>query len=342
MGEEAILPSAGHDVPVTVAGSRRRSAMEDRDARLAKRTILLAPTPLEGDAMLEVSELMHDVGPSELPPLTPGFNYSYCRMRDVYDEAVQRLYWACRRRRDFPGDVPDESMGAVTTDAILHGLGLIGPGHEDPTVPMAAGETRKDADSSAEEIGPDQDHHQLLTRLSTAEGSTPNDQGDLSPTTTRSSFSSSSRSYDGSAMSSVPSLTQVTTTATTADMGFDMNVDAPPQGIHYSSSASSRSTNLDSMTATPTMTNNHTCYGVDVESYLNVDAFLDANFCGMPDSDASVSMGIFNDAMTFKSHHGGHVNGSLFPGQQTFSPTKGDGYLSPWPGSLAAVYSSAP
>lgn len=46
-------------------------------------------------------------------------------MRDVTDEALQRLYWACRRHEDFPGPLPDESRGNVTTYDILVGLGLV-------------------------------------------------------------------------------------------------------------------------------------------------------------------------------------------------------------------------
>jgi len=48
-------------------------------------------------------------------------------MQEVMDEALQRLYWACREGRGFPGAVPDESGGRVSTDAILRGLGLSPP-----------------------------------------------------------------------------------------------------------------------------------------------------------------------------------------------------------------------
>jgi hypothetical protein len=48
-------------------------------------------------------------------------------MQDVIDEALQRLYWACREGRGFPGEIPDESGGRVSTDAILRGLGLSPP-----------------------------------------------------------------------------------------------------------------------------------------------------------------------------------------------------------------------
>lgn len=51
----------------------------------------------------------------------------YWGMQDVIDEALQRLYWACREGRGFPGVVPDETNGRVSTDAILRGLGLSPP-----------------------------------------------------------------------------------------------------------------------------------------------------------------------------------------------------------------------
>lgn len=46
------------------------------------------------------------------------------------DQAVQTLYWACRQNRGFPGTIPDESGGSVSTDAILRGLGLTPPSAE--------------------------------------------------------------------------------------------------------------------------------------------------------------------------------------------------------------------
>lgn len=48
-------------------------------------------------------------------------------MQELTAEAIQRLYWACRTRQGFPGDPPDESTGEVTTTAILKGLGLMEP-----------------------------------------------------------------------------------------------------------------------------------------------------------------------------------------------------------------------
>lgn len=62
-------------------------------------------------------------------PLT-SFRFRYLGMQDVIDEALQKLYWACRGGRGFPGVIPDESSGRVSTEAILQGLGLHPPAVE--------------------------------------------------------------------------------------------------------------------------------------------------------------------------------------------------------------------
>lgn len=257
---------------------------------------------------------------------------SYCRMRDVFDEAIQLLYWACRERRGFPGDILDESPGKVTTDAILRGLGLIEPGQEDPT---AATETRKELDPS-EDQRLDQDRP--LT-LSSADDSTQNHKEDLSPS--RSLPSLSSRSYDGSVSGSVPALQSTTTN----EMNFDMNVDVdqPETNMQGPSTVSSCETTPDKISA-PSAMASPAGYGMDVEYYRDVDAFMDANFYGMPDTSGNATLGEFTDAMIFKNHyhHHGQVNGPLFSEQQIIPAPRGDSFLSPWPGSLAAAYSSVP
>ena len=52
--------------------------------------------------------------------------YSYWHLHEIEHEALQRMYGACRKGRDFPGTLPDETSGGVTTHAILQGLRLIG------------------------------------------------------------------------------------------------------------------------------------------------------------------------------------------------------------------------
>jgi len=56
-------------------------------------------------------------------------------MREVTDEALQRLYWACRSRSGFPGAPLDDSNGIPSTAAIIDALGLTRPSLEDPGGP---------------------------------------------------------------------------------------------------------------------------------------------------------------------------------------------------------------
>ncbi|KAJ9646820.1 hypothetical protein H2204_000512 [Knufia peltigerae] len=327
-----MVPSAEHDVLVTVAETKRQSATALRDVRLAEGTIHLAPTPPEEDAMLELSD--------------------YCRMRDVLDEAIQRLYWACRQESGFPGDIPDESSGSVTTDSILCGLGLIEPGGEESTTTATAtaGTRREPSDSSkAQRLRPNQDRPWAL---STAQEftQTRHDQQEDSSSASQSPPFPSPGSYDGSASSSVPSLQQ----ATTKETNFDMNGDLDQQDIMHEqpSTVPSCEVSPENISSVPSeMAVNAVDpggYGVGVESYLNVDAFLDANFCSSIPGDApAATLGDFTGAMSFKGNNNnnnnhGQVNGPLFSELQVVPATKGDSYLSPWPGSLAAAYSSVP
>jgi hypothetical protein len=62
-------------------------------------------------------------------------------MHDIIDDALQKLYWACRNNQGFPGVIPDESNGAVSTDAILRGLGLTSP----PVENVGAAESQSEA-----------------------------------------------------------------------------------------------------------------------------------------------------------------------------------------------------
>ncbi|KAK5044394.1 hypothetical protein LTR84_011305 [Exophiala bonariae] len=48
-------------------------------------------------------------------------------MREVTDEALQRLYRACRSKSGFPGDIPAESQGPPSTTEIFDAVGLMRP-----------------------------------------------------------------------------------------------------------------------------------------------------------------------------------------------------------------------
>ena len=57
---------------------------------------------------------------------------SYLHLHEIENEALQRMYSACRKGQGFPGTLPDETSGEVTTHAILHGLGLIDVDDDEP------------------------------------------------------------------------------------------------------------------------------------------------------------------------------------------------------------------
>lgn len=56
----------------------------------------------------------------------------HCHMQDTVDEAIQRLYRACKQNACFPGVLPSETGGHATTANILQGMGFanldLGPG----------------------------------------------------------------------------------------------------------------------------------------------------------------------------------------------------------------------
>ena len=73
-------------------------------------------------------------------------------MQDVIDEALQKLYWACREGRGFPGVVPDEGGGRVSTDSILRGLGLSPPAADNAR--PSASQSDSTLDSQAQLLAP--------------------------------------------------------------------------------------------------------------------------------------------------------------------------------------------
>ena len=67
-------------------------------------------------------------------------------MREVTDEALQRLYWAARQGDVLPGEVPADINSPITTNQILTGLGLTIPGEDDDfSPPHQAANEEKDS-----------------------------------------------------------------------------------------------------------------------------------------------------------------------------------------------------
>jgi len=59
---------------------------------------------------------------------------SHWQMRDITNDALRKLYLACKRRSGFPGNMPatvDSNENDISVHAILQGLGLIKASSED-------------------------------------------------------------------------------------------------------------------------------------------------------------------------------------------------------------------
>jgi hypothetical protein len=59
---------------------------------------------------------------------------SHWQMRDITNDALRKLYLACKRRSGFPGNMPvtvDSNENDISVHAILQGLGLVKASPED-------------------------------------------------------------------------------------------------------------------------------------------------------------------------------------------------------------------
>ena len=75
-------------------------------------------------------------------------------MREVTDNALQRLYWACRGGTGFPGQVPDESQSPVTTSDILKGLCVVKPDFDEFNLPRNTDQAIYTANAASEKDPP--------------------------------------------------------------------------------------------------------------------------------------------------------------------------------------------
>lgn len=244
-------------------------------------------------------------------------SYSYCQMREVMDEAIQRLYWACRHKTNFPGHVPDESTGVVTTDAILKGLGLSGTALDGARPPPDQPGGNHDHD------GP---HPQIIT--SPVEPDPLRSDNATSPA--RSSFASPS-TYSQRVLGS-PSLQP----PSPSELNLNMTLDMLPQTVALSPQAPAHRPVPTTVRLEP---------GTDIpapggsggDSYLDVDAFLDTTSCTVPTEFKPPDL--LAGAMRWDS--GATRRPHLLDRSSEPEPVY-DSYLAPWPGSLAAAYQSVP
>jgi hypothetical protein len=251
---------------------------------------------------------------------------SYCQMREATDRALQRLYWACRKGIGFPGQIPDESKDVVTTMDILKGLSLIDPEFEAFELPndveCAKSESKGAADTDRP-IRAVEPHRQEALDSQTPSPSCstsglPLPTGrDPSPFRQDSSPESSQR-YD-----KVNTKQQFATFSPQRRLvprgGRMKNVGAPLCWAPNPVDAGAR--NIAEQ------------HGADVD----VEAFFDMSFCTPHSADSQSQL---------HSDHTGRLNvhrmmaPQIPPGHSLQPPTAliSDGFLSPWPGSLAAAY----
>lgn len=242
---------------------------------------------------------------------------SYCRMREVMEEAIQRLYWACRQGSGFPGDIPEESAGSLTTDTILRGLSLIDPADDGCATTIAR--TESDASPDRET---DKDH---FRRASAARVSARTD----STLSTESSIMPSPISHNGPRSNSSPS--QQVSSATTIP-AYDETICSQQQHLYESMPMLNYHANMGRLNTS--VASSVAGYDENIESYLNVDAFQDPPRSVLPDASGAFTLS--------PKHHQVNVGANMLtlPQQQTASAPMCDGYLAPWPGSLAAAYQS--
>jgi hypothetical protein len=228
-------------------------------------------------------------------------------MREALGEALQQMYWACRRRPDFPGDVPEEPTGLVTTDAILRELGLMGPALEDPTSSQAS--------EQHEYTIKDQNQAQIR-QLSM----TPPAESDFTPKNSTSTSQSTSR----------PSAGPPSPNETNSDMDMDFHPQSAYMSLHASPyEPNPVATKLESAANIPRHDSN-------ADSDLEVHAFLDPSSCTIP--TGSTPSGNFAEAMQWYIGSVERMQMSHFQDHQTWQGTMCDSDFGPWSGSLAASY----
>ncbi|KIW68945.1 hypothetical protein PV04_04856 [Phialophora macrospora] len=250
-------------------------------------------------------------------------NY-YCQMREVTDTALQRLYWACRRKTGFPGRIPDESTGVVSTTDILKGLGLINPEFDEFDLPKEIEPTVRPGDCS------DRVQRSLLLIK-------PRGHDDSNDSQSVASADPTSSSPPVLGMQAHPTDIQATKSLPARPYG---EIDTKDQFLAYSPAVKPvvrRDDNIKSSSRhTPFF---HQADHLADSQQIDVDAFLDVSFCA-PATSAPQS--VYNGYRSAPSRTTPTAASHLPDEQAHPSPPDliYDGFLSPWPGSLAAAHRS--
>ncbi|OAL30354.1 hypothetical protein AYO22_01552 [Fonsecaea multimorphosa] len=270
-------------------------------------------------------------------------NYYY-QMREVTDLALQKLYWACRRRTGFPGDIPDESNGEVSTIDILKGLGLWRPSLDESNFPgeveqaahtfhnKGRGQRRLQAIIARDELEEVEKQSDASTGSSPSSPRTSN--AGVAVTRTNTTGNSTNTSLPLELESEVPTLCE--------DMDMKRQFE-----IASSLSPAPRSANHSSKRA---FSHDEQPFLREtlMEPQLDVDAFVDMSLCTSPVPQSSPPF--YGQSMTFSmpalSTLPAMATLPQFPyGQSPHQPSRDalfDSYLSVWPGSTVAAHRAAP
>ncbi|KAK5215312.1 hypothetical protein LTR47_011208 [Exophiala xenobiotica] len=169
----------------------------------------------------------------------------------------------------FPGEIPVESTGVVTANAILNGLGLTTPDHEDPTSSVP----RTQHNTSTVNADPREKDQPLIT---------PPAESDFGqneyPAMSQPSVTKSPSAYARQISTASPSLHP----PISREIHFDLSGDMQPQHVHESpprrtSEPQSRVNQLSSASKAPGP-------WLNADSYLDVDTSLDTGSCAFPDT----------------------------------------------------------
>jgi len=242
-------------------------------------------------------------------------------MREVTDQAIRRLYRACRSRSGFPGELLDESNGTPSTTAILDALGLVRPLQEDLGGTEDLPKYLYSIDSSL--ARPPQ------KAMSSSSATLPA-QDNYVHSPTQSSLSMASVHSPKSRPTSMANNNNASLPATPPEM------DMSEQFIYASSEQSSSRSNSTLDAAVYTR--------MDESSNLTFDlhTYLDTSSCTI---SPNVPHPIHNmpDPTLYDMSAMMERPGAVYPTVRSSLPAIPftDGYLTPWPGSLAATYNTS-
>ncbi|KIW89369.1 uncharacterized protein Z519_10223 [Cladophialophora bantiana CBS 173.52] len=270
-------------------------------------------------------------------------SFGYYQMRELTDVALQQLYWACRRRTGFPGDIPDESKGGVSTDDILKGLGLMKPEFDELNFPKETEPLMRSTCHGAGQVQQRRFH-----------AITPCDDTNYVEKQSVASTGSTSSSSPQTANESVQtSITTNTRHYTNTHLPFASDVVRTPPSEEIDMKAQFELASSLSPAPRPGRVKNRT-HSRDgplfntqehvMEPHLDVDAFVDMSLCTSPTLQPHPQY-YGQSTMSFSMPEMAMLP-QLPLEQQAQQPSRDlvyDSYLSAWPGPVATGHrSSAP